>query len=634
MLRVRCIAMVALPLILLPGVAVGQVQEKSSVRSAAEIVAEGRLAYETFTPSGMARSADLARRAMEVDPKNARAWALLAESQLPGNPFEARKNAEQAVALDSGDAVTWTALARTQLATRDFAASERSFTRAIQIDPAYGFAHAFHGSLLAAQGRYEESLRAARKATALTQLADDADFYALIGLRRYDELSVLTRAGIIRDPDGTVNIYNQYFAYSLMARGQPQEALRAIARHRVLRESPPWVDAWIYARAGQVGEARRILAELVSATNPAQGQQLAAAALYAHLGEPDSSILWLEKAYPRGGMTNLKWHPQWAPVRADPRFKTILTKIGLGDTSPASDAADLVLQARVEYLKYSPAGAQRARELAQRALQREPNNAQAWAAIAEASVAYDPENAKAAAEKAVALDPVLTMAWVALARAQTVTRDMRRAEESYKRAIATDPTLASSYGNYSDLLLALGRYEESLEVARQAAARSAGWADGVLEPQFALGRLDDIITTARAALALDSVNPRMVYSQYLGLALLERGQNDEALRELARYRALRGLPSHHDAWAYARAGQEEQAQTILAGLLALPNPTVDQQIAIASLYANLGQPDNAFTWLARAEPRGGMTNLRWHPQWKPIRSDPRFEALMRKVGLE
>jgi Tfp pilus assembly protein PilF len=632
MLRMRCIA-VALPLIV-PLAAHAQVQEKSSVRSADELVAEGQIAAGTFTTRGIARSGELARLAIEVDGRNARAWALLAESQASTNPADALESARKAVTLDSMHAVTWRALARAQLNSRDFTAAERSFVHAVGLHPTDGIAHFYHASLLAALGRYEESLRSARKATALNRLVDDADFAPLLALGRHDDLLLLARAGLVRDPDGSANLYNQYLAYTLLAKNQPEDALRAIARHRQVRETAPWADAWIYARTGRYGVARRILAELVTAANPTQAQQLATAALYANLGEADSAIVWLERAYPRGGMTNLKWHPQWAAVRADARFKAIITRIGLGETSPARDAADLVEQGKLEYAKYSPAGAQRARELAQRALQLEPNKAAAFALLADASIAYDPFNARDAAQKAVALDPDLAEGWVALGRAQAVTRDMRGAEQSYRRAMAADPALSTSHGNYSALLLALGRYEESLDVARQAAARWGVWADAVLPPQLALGRLDAVIATARAGLAADGANPRMTYSQHLGLALLERGQNEEALAELARYRALRALPAHFDAWAHARAGRKDHAERILKDLLALPNPTAGEQVGIASMFANLGDPDKAFAWLERAEPRGGMTNLKWHPQWKPIRSDPRFTTLMRKVGLE
>ena len=94
------------------------------------------------------------------------------------------------------------------------------------------------------------------------------------------------------------------------------------------------------------------------------------------------------------------------------------------------------------------------------------------------------------------------------------------------------------------------------------------------------------------------------------------------------------MPPFTYGWAWARAGREAEARTTLKGLLETANPNQTQQLAIAALYGNLKRPDSAFVWLDKAFPQGGMTDLKWHPQWAPLRSDPRFKDLVRRVGLD
>jgi len=64
------------------------------------------------------------------------------------------------------------------------------------------------------------------------------------------------------------------------------------------------------------------------------------------------------------------------------------------------------------------------------------------------------------------------------------------------------------------------------------------------------------------------------------------------------------------------------------------SPRPGDQAQVAGIYANLGRTDSAFMWLERARAGGGgLGSLNWHPQWIPLRSDPRFAELKRTVGV-
>jgi serine/threonine-protein kinase len=91
---------------------------------------------------------------------------------------------------------------------------------------------------------------------------------------------------------------------------------------------------------------------------------------------------------------------------------------------------------------------------------------------------------------------------------------------------------------------------------------------------------------------------------------------------------------------YARAGRRDEALKILEHMkaLAASGNSVPESfnVGMARLYASLGDKDQALAWLERVyqEHHFAVTNLRVHPWWDPLRSDPRFTQLLKKVGLE
>lgn len=288
---------------------------------------QGSHVYGTFGPGATARAEEFARRAIKADSTFAKGWSLLAMSTTGET---AKTAALRSIKLDSSRGEAWTALGRVQFAERDFAAAERSYRRAIAVEPGYTLPHYFLGLAFTALGRYQEGLTETEK----TFQADpfrmgDSSVQPLLALGRYDDLIALCRGGLAVDSNQTENVYYAFLGFALVEKGQYPEALQAFARQRIVRGLAPTAYAWALARAGKTAEAQAVLKELTTVPNPTQAQQLGAASLYANLKQADSAFVWLEKAFPRGGMTDLRWHTQWAPIRSDPRFQALVRRVGL-----------------------------------------------------------------------------------------------------------------------------------------------------------------------------------------------------------------------------------------------------------------------------------------------------------------
>jgi tetratricopeptide (TPR) repeat protein len=116
----------------------------------------------------------------------------------------------------------------------------------------------------------------------------------------------------------------------------------------------------------------------------------------------------------------------------------------------------------------------------------------------------------------------------------------------------------------------------------------------------------------------------------LGMALLEKGQYDEALAEISI--GASGAVSVWLGHAYARAGKRAQAEQQLAAQLDQWRSSHTDAFGIASTYVGLGDKDEAFAWLEK-DLRDGAYMIKAWPYWDPLRSDPRYQDLLRRIGL-
>ena len=293
-----------------------------------------------------------AKRALDIDPDFAGAWAALADCHIIGStrgmapPAEAAAEAtvaaRRALELDPTLADAHVSLAIVQMHTGQLHDGIRSLRRAIELNPGLALAHSMLARALSSFERHEEAIAAAQKSVALDPLGSwlihtvlgDSYYFA----RQYEKAVLTYRMSIELEPrfDGA----HTDLARSLEALGRFDEARAAYEMGRTLAggvAGPSFGLAHLEAAAGNVGEARRILADLTAARTTRVVSAWGIGAVHACLGDVDEAFRWLEMAVQEkaSGLILLRVHPRLDPIRPDPRYWPLVRRVGLDD-SPAS----------------------------------------------------------------------------------------------------------------------------------------------------------------------------------------------------------------------------------------------------------------------------------------------------------
>ena len=312
-----------------------------------------------------------------------------------------------------------------------------------------------------------------------------------------------------------------------------------------------------------------------------------------------------------------------------------------------NDAYQLYLKGQFWRNKAGRVGCGKGIEYFNQALEKDPNYAPAWAALAHCYTNLGNnvlnENyakGKAAAFKALALDNNLAEAHVALGFSLfTFDWDFAGAEREFKRAKELDPDSAIAHRNYASYLSAIGRSQEAIaeaEHALQLDPLTTNTSNTVGSVYLYARQYDQAIEQYRKLLEMD----REYANSYTNLiyAYVGKGKYEEAIA--IAQAGLKVAPDNpamlaHLGYAYARAGQRGEAQKILAQLLTLAKQRGVPPTSIAQLYAALGDQNQAFAWLEKAyEARiVFLLYLKVSPRWDSLRSDPRFADLVRRIGL-
>jgi serine/threonine-protein kinase len=244
------------------------------------------------------------------------------------------------------------------------------------------------------------------------------------------------------------------------------------------------------------------------------------------------------------------------------------------------------------------------------------------------------------AEKALALDSTLAEAHGELADVQfRYDWDREAAEESFLRALELNPNYAFGHQSYGQMLVYLGRTEEGLEYLRRAAeldplapAPSTFLGVGLMfarEYDEAVQVLDEVLGR----------HPDYAFGHFFRAGAYNgAGRYADALVEFERAIEIAGrLPIILAPMAatYAKSGRTSKANELLEELLRLraTGETYVSGERLAVVYAGLGQHDKAIEWLNRAygERDPGLLYVKTYYVWDPLRRDPRFQELMRKV---
>ncbi len=309
----------------------------------------GQFFWNRRTEEDLLRAIEYFEEALRIDPNYALAYIGLANSYLllpeygtypSGEAYPiVKENVHRALEIDDTLAEAHVALA--QIMRRydyDWTASEREYKRGIELDPNYATAHHWYGYDLMCRGQYDEAISEIRRAHELDPLSLVINrnlgqvFYRA---RRYDEAREALRKTLEMDPNFSFTHF--YLGSIHLQNSNYEEALVEFRKEKEIAKG--WggrVDVWIgvtYAKMGQREKAQDILNKLIEESRQRYVPSALFAVLYFSLGDDDSGFQWLERGYKEydSWMRLLKIDPVFDRVRADPKFREMLVKIGLED---------------------------------------------------------------------------------------------------------------------------------------------------------------------------------------------------------------------------------------------------------------------------------------------------------------
>ena len=303
-----------------------------------QLYLRGRFHRDKYTPAGLQKAVDYFQQAIAADSGYALAYARLADSYAVLSHFhqlspqelmpKAKEAALKGQSLDNNLAEAHTALGLVlQAYDYDFAGAEREHKRALELNPEYGPAHLYYGDYLANVGRFEQAIAEFQRSLELepVSLPNNWEYRECLFLaRRYDEAIAQGKKTIELDANFLSLHFGLAYAYwgkgmhregveewigGLEAAGGPQ--LAALLRER-------------FAKGGMEEFRRAMVGKFGPYSAFFEAQNLA------QMGEKDRAFEELNRAYENreNNITTLKVDPFLDPLRNDPRFKTLLARVG------------------------------------------------------------------------------------------------------------------------------------------------------------------------------------------------------------------------------------------------------------------------------------------------------------------
>jgi len=309
-----------------------------------QLYLRGRYLWNRRTGENLKKALAYFEQAAEKDPHYALAYAGIADSCVlipiyaAGTPQDylprARAGAQKAVELDDTLAEAHTSLAYVFFYDFENAQSVKEFERAISLNPNYAMAHLWYGlGPLSAMGEFERAIAEEKRALELDPIspiinADLGTVYTLA--RRYDEAIAQLRDTVEMNPQ----FYGGHrcLGWALELKGATGEAIAEYHKAFELSDDPMMLAMLAHAEAsiGKQNQARQILGQLTEEAKARYVPAYAFAVIYLALGEKDHALDWLEQAARDhdGFYTNLiKVEPFLDPLRGDPRFETLVSRI-------------------------------------------------------------------------------------------------------------------------------------------------------------------------------------------------------------------------------------------------------------------------------------------------------------------
>jgi TolB-like protein/DNA-binding winged helix-turn-helix (wHTH) protein/Flp pilus assembly protein TadD len=320
--------------------------------------------------------------------------------------------------------------------------------------------------------------------------------------------------------------------------------------------------------------------------------------------------------------------------------------------TPNAEAYQDYLRGRYFWQK-TGLGLNKGAEYFQQAISKDPRYAQAYDGLADCNILLavfgfsspteSYPKAKEAALKSLEIDGTLAEAHTSLARIKAeYDWDWSGAEREFQRAIELNPSYATAYQWHGSVLATMGRPEEAMANYRRALELDplSPIINAALGQAFYYTRqYDQAIEQLQKTLELD---PNLdVARGFLALAYLQKSMNEEAIAEFEK----QVVTSHGHVWAladlgyaYATAGRGLEAHRMLDQVNQLSRQKFVPADAMGHIYVGLGEKGKAFEWLEKGFERHslglGGVDLKVDPVWDPLRSDPRFAALLRRMNLQ
>ena len=334
-------------------------------------------------------------------------------------------------------------------------------------------------------------------------------------------------------------------------------------------------------------------------------------------------------------------------LRLSGQEKSRLTKRYTED----AEAYQLYLTGRYHWSKATPPDIRKGIGFFQQAIELDPEYALAYAGLAAANRALAMNadvpakdclpQAKAAAIKAIELDDSLAEAHSALSFGLVwYDWDWATAEKEAKRAVALDPNSGMAHFAYAHILSDQGHHQEAIaEIARARELDPVFFLFRVLEGMMLhhAGRNDEALTRLQKTVELDS--NFWATHLMLGKVYTQQRKYPEAITEFTKARQLSGGNSESIGsigYVNALAGDREKARAVLEELKALSQQRYIPPSNMGLVYCGLGDKDEALSCLERAcddrDPR--VTLLKVDPRWDSLRSNPRFVAILKRIGLQ
>ena len=324
-------------------------------------------------------------------------------------------------------------------------------------------------------------------------------------------------------------------------------------------------------------------------------------------------------------------------------------EIRMATARPVNPAAhEAFLKGRYHWNKFSQEGLTKSIEYFQEAIRQDPNYALAYTGLANAytfqgaiSEQAAPREAmpqaERAAKKALELDESLADAHVALALVRlNYDWNWAAAEKEFKRALELNPSHADANHWYSHYLLAVGEVEASLAVSKRALeVDPLSLAISIhLGCHYLYARqYDEGVEASKKTVELD---PNFWWARYfLGVIYEQKGQFADAITQLQKAREIEPAPRTLAALGHVYAVSSKRAEAIET-LQALKEQSKRRYVSpfdMALIHAGLGEKDQAFQLLEKAyEDRSGwLVYLKVEPRLDSLRSDPRFQAMLRRL---